>query len=109
MDQFAPAPVLTTFGELMEILDIVSAKLQMPQGTSQAESRHTRLASWKPRSYICIVSLPPDVEPNSSPIKQSKPVELVSFDPSISPPQPITIQELDSDEYIVMAGFSSVD
>jgi len=34
MYQFAPAPVLTTLGELMEILDIVSAKSQMLQGTS---------------------------------------------------------------------------
>jgi len=34
MDQFAPAPELTTFGELMEMLEIVSAKSQMLQGSS---------------------------------------------------------------------------
>jgi len=28
MDQFAPATVLTTFGELMELRDIVSGELQ---------------------------------------------------------------------------------
>jgi len=91
MDQFAPAPAQTTFGELMEIHDIVSAKLQILQGTSQAESSHTRLATGKPQSYIRISSLSPGTVPNSSPIKQLKPVNAGSFYPCISPPQPITI------------------
>jgi len=36
IDQFAPAPALTTFGELLEILDTVSANSLMLQGTLQA-------------------------------------------------------------------------
>jgi hypothetical protein len=109
IDQFAPAPALTTFGELMQILDIVSTTSQMPQATSQAESCHMRLASRKRQSNIGISSLPPDMVPSLSPVKQSKLIILVSFYPCISPSQPITIQELDSDEQIVMANFSSVD
>jgi len=42
------------------------------------------------------------VLPNSSLIKQSKPDKPVNFHPWMSPPQPITMQELDSDEQIVI-------
>jgi hypothetical protein len=48
IDQFTNAVVPATFGELMEIVHIVSTKLQMLQGTSHAESSHMRLASRKP-------------------------------------------------------------
>jgi len=48
MNQFAPAPALRIFGEMMEILDIISPKSQMQQGSSQVESSHMRLASGTP-------------------------------------------------------------
>ena len=81
MDQFAPAPAQTTLGELMEILDVIRAKSLMLQGTSHAESSHMRLAPRTPQSYICILSPEPEVLPNSSLIKQSKPDKPVNFHP----------------------------
>jgi hypothetical protein len=98
MDQFATAPALTTIGELMEILDIISAKSQMQQGSSHVESSHRRLASGKPQCYICILSLQPNAVSNWSLIMQSRCGEPVSLYPCTTPPQPITIPELDSNE-----------
>jgi len=79
IDQFAPAPALTSCGELMEILDIISAKLQMPQGTSHVKSSHMRFPSGKSQSYIFIFSPPSDTVPNLSLIKTLKHVNPVSF------------------------------
>jgi hypothetical protein len=64
LDQFSPASALTTFGELMEIFDIVSTKSQMQQGSSQVDSRHVRFASRKSLFDICASSLPPHVLSN---------------------------------------------
>jgi hypothetical protein len=66
MNQLAPASVLTTGGELMEIADIISAKLPMPHGTSQVASSQMRLACWKTQSCILIWSRPLDAETNLS-------------------------------------------
>jgi hypothetical protein len=93
----------------MKILDIVSAESQMQQGSSQIQSSHMRLASLTLQSDIGISSLSPDMVSNSSPMQQWNPVEPVCFNACRRPPQAITIQELDLDEQIVMAHFSSVD
>jgi len=47
-DDDTPAPPLTTFGELMERLDIVPGISQMPQGTSRPGSSHIQLGLVKP-------------------------------------------------------------
>jgi hypothetical protein len=48
-DDDALAPPPTTFGELMERLDIVPRMSRMPQGTSRPGSGHMRLGSVKPQ------------------------------------------------------------
>ena len=49
-DRTAATPSPTTFGKHMQSLDIVPGQWEMPQGTSQSESNHMRLGSWKPQS-----------------------------------------------------------
>jgi hypothetical protein len=78
-DQDAVNPAPSTFGELMESLDIIPGISQMPHRTSRPGSSHLRLGSGRPQSNKCIASLPPDVEPDSSPIKQAKPIEPASL------------------------------
>ena len=48
----APAPPPTTFGEVMESLDIVPGISQRLQGTSRPGSSHIRLGSEKPQANI---------------------------------------------------------
>jgi len=79
----APAPPPTTFGELMEMLDIVPGISQRPQGTSRPGSSHIRLGSAKPQSKSSIPSGEPAAEPDSSTLLNAKPVEPVSFYPCI--------------------------
>jgi len=50
----------------MQVLDMVPAQSQMPQVTSQQGSSQMRLGSEKPQADYPIVSLMPDVVPNSS-------------------------------------------
>jgi len=73
-----PAPPPTTFGELMESLDIVPRVSQRPQGNSRPGSSHIRLGSVKPQSKSSIPSGEPAAEPNSSTLLKAKPVEPVS-------------------------------
>jgi hypothetical protein len=73
-NQDAPAPPPTTFGELMESLDIVSGISQRPQGTSRPGSIHIRLGSVKPQSKSSIPSGEPVAEPDSSTLLNAKPV-----------------------------------
>jgi hypothetical protein len=73
------APALATFEELMKCVDIVPGISQMPQGTSRPGSSHIRLGSEKSQSNMSILCLVPAAEPDSSPIQNVKPVELVSF------------------------------
>jgi len=77
----APAHLPTTFGELMDSLDIVHAKSQSPQGTSRPGSSHISLGSVKPQSKSSIPSGEPAAEPDSSTLLKAKPVEPVSFYP----------------------------
>jgi len=82
-DDGSSAPPPTTFGELMERLDIVPGISQMPQGTSRPGSGHIWLGSVKPQSNTSISGLQPAVEPDMSPLLKAKPVEPVSFYPCI--------------------------
>jgi hypothetical protein len=82
-DDDASAPPPTTFGELMERLEIVPGISHMPQGTFQSGSSHSRQGSVKPQSNTSISGLEPAVQPNTSPLLKAKPVELVSFYPCI--------------------------
>jgi len=82
-DDGASAPPPTTFGELMERLDMVSGISQMPQGTSRPGSSHIRLGWVKPQSNTSISWLEPAVEPDTSPLLKAKPVEPLSFYPCI--------------------------
>jgi hypothetical protein len=79
----APAPPPTTFGELMESLDIVPGISQRPQGTSRPGSSHIRMGSVKPQSLLSIPSGEPAGEPDSATLLKAKPVEPVSFYPYI--------------------------
>jgi len=90
-DDVTIVPALTTFGELLQCLDIVPGILQMPQGTSRPGSTHIRLGLVTPQSDTCIPSLAPTAEPDSSHLLKVKPIEPVSFHPCILPLQLITI------------------
>jgi hypothetical protein len=78
-DALVPPP--TTYGELIESLDIVPAISQKPQGTCQPGSRHIRLGSVKPKSKSTIPSGEQAAEPDSSTLLKAKPIEPVSFYP----------------------------
>jgi hypothetical protein len=82
-DDDASAPPPTTFGELMERLDIVPGISQMLQGTSRPGSSHIRLGSVKPHSNTSISRLEPATEPDTLPFLNAKPVEPVTFYPSL--------------------------
>jgi len=75
----------------------------MPQGTSGAYSSHMRLVYREPPSHICISAVTTDPMPNLSPITNSNPGTPVCFYPCKFPPYLLTIQEMDSDEDIVLA------
>jgi len=79
----APAPLPTTFGELMESLDIVTGISRTPQGTSRPGSSHIRLGSVKPQSKSSIPSGEPAAEPDPSTLVKAKPVEPLRFYPFI--------------------------
>jgi len=84
-DAAAPAP--TTFGELMQFLDILPGILQMPQGTPRPGSIYIRLGFGKPLSDTGIAGFVPAVELDLSPIQNVKPIELLNFYLCISPPR----------------------
>jgi hypothetical protein len=75
----APAPPPTMFGELLESVQIVPGRVQMPQGTLRRGSSHIRLGSVKPQSKSSIPCGEPAAEPDSSMLLKAKLVEPVSF------------------------------
>jgi len=83
MNDDARAPPLTTFGELLEPLDIGPGISQRPQGTSRPESSRIRLCPVKLGSRLSIPSGEPAAEPDSSMLLNAQPVEPVSFYPCI--------------------------
>jgi len=105
-DQVAAAPPLTTFGELIECLDIVSGISRMPEDTSRPGSGHMRLHSTKPQSTKRITPPRPCAESDLPQIKYAMPVEPVRFYYCILPHKPITILKSDSDEEMVPAAES---
>jgi len=82
----AATPLLTTFGELMETLDIVPGQSQIPQGTSWSECSQMRLGLEKPQSHRDKESFFPDAVSNSLPIENVNAVERVTFDPAYRVP-----------------------
>ena len=90
-DQVAAALPPTTFGEIIENLDIVPRISQLSQDTSRPRRSHMRLGSRKPQSPECISSLPPGAESDSFQIQYVIPVEPVRFYQCILPPKLITI------------------
>jgi len=78
-DTTAATPSPTTFGEIMQIVDIVPGQLQMPQETTCPASSEMRPGSEKPMSHQHKSSLPPDRVPDFSHDKKSNPAEPVSF------------------------------
>jgi len=80
----APAP--TTFGELMECLEIVPRISQMPQWTSRPGSSNIRPESMKLQLKRSISGLEPAAEHDTSPLLKAKPDEPVSLYPCIEPP-----------------------
>jgi hypothetical protein len=82
-DNAADLPAWTTFGELMESLDIVPRISQMPQGTTRPGSCHMMLSSGMLQFNTSIPSLVPSAEPDSSACLLAKHDEPVKFDPCI--------------------------
>jgi len=68
-DEVAATPAPITYGELMKSLGIIPRISHIPQGTSWPGSSQMSLGSAKPESNKRTVSLPPDTELDSSPIK----------------------------------------
>ena len=79
----AAVPTLTTFGELMECLQILLGISPMPRGTPRPGSSHMRLGSMKLQSNTSISSHQPAAERNLPPLLKFKPDEPVSFNPCI--------------------------
>jgi len=80
----------------------------MLQETSRVEIGHLRSAPGKPQSQVAISALKPDGVPNRLPIQKSKYVKPVNLYPCMEPLKPMIIQELNSDERIVLARLSSL-
>jgi len=102
-DTIAATPSPTTFGELMQALDIVPGQSQPPQVTSRQGSSQMRLHPDKPQADNHIVPPKAAVVPDSSQIEITKPVQPVSFYPCITSPKLITIWISDSDEDMLTA------
>jgi len=78
-DDHAVAPVPSTFGELMQCLQIVPGISQMPQGSFRPGCSHMRLGAMKPPSNTSISGLEPTAERDTLPLLKAKPDEPVSF------------------------------
>jgi len=82
-DSTAATPSPKTFGELMQVLDIVPGQSQMPQVTSRQGTSQMRLGSEKPQADNHIVLLMSAAMPDSSQIEIAKPVQPIRFYPCI--------------------------
>jgi hypothetical protein len=78
-DSTAATSSPTTFGELMQALDIVPGQSHMPQVTSRQGTSQMRLSSEIPQADNPILLPIPAAVPDSSPIEIAKPVQPVSF------------------------------
>jgi len=82
-DTTATTPSPTTFGELMQVLDIVPGQSQMPQVTSREGSSQIGLGSEKSPANMHMVSLMADAVPDSSQKETATPVQPVSIYSSV--------------------------
>jgi len=82
-DSTAARPSPTTFGELMQAVDMVPEQSQMPQVTSRQGSSLMRVGSENHEAENHIVPPMPAAVPDSSLIVIPKPVQPVSFYPCI--------------------------
>jgi len=82
-DSTAATTSPTTFGELMEDLDIFPGQAQMPQVTSWQGTSQMRLGSEKPQANNHIALPMAAAVPDSSPIEIAKLVQPISFYPCI--------------------------
>jgi len=82
-DMTAATPSPTTFGELMQVLDIVPGQSHMMPVTSQQGCRQMRVGSDKPEADNHLLSLMPDTMPDSSQMENVKPVQPARFSPGI--------------------------
>ena len=82
-DTTAATPSLTTFGEHMQVVEIVPGQSQMLHVMSRQGSSQMRLGSEKSHVDNHIVSLMPDAVPDSSQREIAMPVQPVSIYPSI--------------------------
>jgi hypothetical protein len=82
-DSTAATPPPTTFGELMQALDIVPGQSQIPQVMSRQGTSQIRLGSEKPPADNHIVLPMAAVVPDLSPTEIAKPDQPVSFYPCI--------------------------
>ena len=83
-DPTGAPPSQTTFGELMQALDIVHGESPMPQlVTSRQGSSQMRLGSEKPQADKQLLPEMPAAVPDLSQIEIAKPVQPVSFYPCI--------------------------
>jgi len=87
---------------------IVSAENRNAARNIPGSSSHMWIACGKRPSHICISALPTGAIHISSPINKSKPVKPISFYLCICLLYLPTIQEMDSDEHIVLARGSCV-
>ena len=71
-EKVPPAPEPMTFWDLMETLDIIPGQSSMPQGVSRTGSLHKWQGSEEWHSHARTASLPRNVAPNSSPLKNVK-------------------------------------
>jgi len=78
-DSTAATPSPTTFGELMQALDIIPGQSQMLQVTARQGTSQMRLGSEKPQADNHIVPPMPTAVPDSSLIEIAKPFHPVSF------------------------------
>jgi len=82
-DMTAATPSPTTFGELMQVLDIVPGQSHMMQVTSQPGCRQMRVGSDQPEADNHLLSLMPDAMPDLSQMENVKPVQPARISPSI--------------------------
>jgi len=83
IDITAATPSLTTFGKLMQTLDIIRGQSRKLAVTSGAGSRKMRLLPENPQLHEFILGLSPDEAPDSTPNLDPQPVEPVNFHRSI--------------------------
>jgi hypothetical protein len=74
----------TTYGVLMQVLDIVPGQSHMPEVMSRQGSSQQRLGLVKPQADNDIVSLMPGAVPDLSQMEIVKKVHCLSFTPAYS-------------------------